>query len=68
LAGIEVEGLEDVEKGMGQAGMSAALVDVFMEMYRGAAKGLVAPEEGGDVVHGQTTFDTFAQQALRSAT
>lgn len=57
--------LDDVEKGMRQAGMSASVVDVFMEMYRGAAQGLVAPEEGGNVVHAQTTFETFAQQTLK---
>jgi hypothetical protein len=32
-----------------QGGMRPSVVSVFMEMYRGAAKGLVAPEEGGPV-------------------
>lgn len=56
---------DDVEKGMRQAGMGASVVDAFMEMNRGAAKGLVAPEEGGNVVHAQTTFETFAKQTLK---
>lgn len=57
--------LDDMEKGMRQAGMNPSVVDVYMEMARGAAKGLVAPEEGGNVVPAPTTFETFAEQTLK---
>jgi len=55
---------EDVENGLKQAGLKPGFISVFMEMYRGAGKGLVAPEDGGTVVQAQTTFDTFATQVL----
>lgn len=53
-----------VEKALGQAGMKPATISLFMEMNRGAVKGLVAPEEGGTVVQAQTTFETFAKRGL----
>lgn len=56
---------DDMAKVMRQAGISPSAVDVLMEMNRGAAKGLVAPEEGGTVVHAQTPFETFARLALK---
>jgi hypothetical protein len=43
------------------------VVEVFMEMSRGASRGLVAPEEGGPVVQGPTTFESFAKQMLAPA-
>ena len=59
--------LADVEQGMKQAGMKASLVSVFLEMFQGAGKGLVAPEEGGLVLPMQTTFETFAKQVFAPA-
>jgi hypothetical protein len=43
------------------------VVSVFMEMYRGAGKGLVAPEEGGPVETAPTTFETFAKKVFAPA-
>jgi uncharacterized protein YbjT (DUF2867 family) len=59
--------LADVEQGMKQAGLKPSLVSVFLEMYQGAGKGLVAPEEGGQVLPMQTTFETFAKQVFAPA-
>jgi uncharacterized protein YbjT (DUF2867 family) len=59
--------LADVEQGMKQAGMKPSLVSVFLEMYQGAGRGLVAPEEGGLVLPMQTTFETFAKQVFAPA-
>jgi uncharacterized protein YbjT (DUF2867 family) len=56
--------LADIEQGMKQAGLKATLVSSFLEMYQGAGKGLVAPEEGGLVLPMQTTFETFAKQVF----
>ena len=58
---------EDVENGLKQAGLKPSVLSVFMEMYRGAGKGLVAPEEGGTVVQAQTTFETFAKEVFAPA-
>ena len=59
--------MEDVEKGLRQAGLKPSLLATFMEMYRGAGKGLVAPEAGGTVVPTPTTFDTFAKDVFALA-
>jgi uncharacterized protein YbjT (DUF2867 family) len=59
--------LAEVEQGMKQAGLKPSLVSVFLEMYQGAGKGLVAPEEGGVVVPMPTTFETFAKQVFAPA-
>ena len=59
--------LEDVEKGMLQSGLRPAIVSVLMEMYSGAAQGLVAPEAGGPVQLASTTFETFAKNVLLPA-
>jgi uncharacterized protein YbjT (DUF2867 family) len=53
---------EDAAQGMLQAGLSQALVDMYIEMYQGAAKGLLAPEPGTPVVHTTTTFEQFAER------
>ena len=58
---------DEVENGLKQAGMKPSVISVFMEMYRGAGKGLVAPEEGGVVVRAQTSFDTFAKAVIAPA-
>jgi uncharacterized protein YbjT (DUF2867 family) len=59
--------LADVEQGMNQSGMKPSLVSAFLEMFQGAGKGLVAPEEGGLVLPMQTTFETFAKQVFAPA-
>ncbi len=59
--------LDDVEKGMLQAGMKPSVVSVFMEMNRGAAQGLVAPEAGAPVEHASTTVEAFAQNVFAPA-
>lgn len=56
-----------VEQGMKQSGLKPSLVSAFLEMYEGAGKGLVAPEEGGLVVTTPTTFETFAKQVFAPA-
>ncbi len=59
--------LSDVEQGMKQAGLKPSLVSTYLEMYQGAGKGLVAPEEGGVVLPMATTFETFAKQVFAPA-
>jgi uncharacterized protein YbjT (DUF2867 family) len=59
--------MADVEQGMKQAGLKPSLVSIFLEMYQGAGKGLVAPEEGGVVVQAPTTFETYARQVFAPA-
>jgi uncharacterized protein YbjT (DUF2867 family) len=59
--------LDDVEQGMLQAGMKPSVVSVFMEMNRGAAQGLVAPEDGAPVEHASTTVDAFAKNVFAPA-
>ena len=59
--------LDQLEKGMVQAGLNPAVVSVFMEMYRGAGKGLLAPESGGVVVQAPTAIDTWAKRVFAPA-
>lgn len=59
--------LDNVEKGMIQGGMRPAVVSVFVEMYRAAGQGLVAPEEGRPVELAPTTFETFAKNVFAPA-
>jgi uncharacterized protein YbjT (DUF2867 family) len=59
--------LDEIEKGMLQAGLPPGVVSVFMEMYRGAGQGLVAPEAGGPVQTAATTFETFAKNVFLPA-
>jgi uncharacterized protein YbjT (DUF2867 family) len=59
--------LDDVEKGMIQGGMRPAVVSVFVEMYRAAGQGLVAPEEGRPVELAPTSFETFAKNVFAPA-
>ena len=59
--------LEVIEQGMKQGGLPASTISVFLEMYRGAGQGLVAPEEGGIMVQTQTTFETFAKEVFAPA-
>lgn len=52
---------DDAEKGLLQAGLPPQLAMLYVEMYRGFAAGLVAPEPGTRVVNTQTPFETFAK-------
>jgi len=59
--------LDQLEKGMVQAGLNPAVVSVFMEMYRGAGQGLLAPESEGVVVQAPTAIDTWAKRVFAPA-
>ncbi|MCU0242130.1 MAG: NmrA family NAD(P)-binding protein [Vicinamibacteria bacterium] len=59
--------LDELEKGMLQGGLRPPIVSVFMEMYRGASQGLVAPEEGGKIETAPTTFETFTETVFAPA-
>jgi uncharacterized protein YbjT (DUF2867 family) len=59
--------LDDLQKGMAQAGLSPSVVEVYMEMNRAAGQGLVAPEEGKPVEVAPTTFETFAKNVFAPA-
>ncbi len=59
--------IDEVEKGMLQGGLRPSVVSAFMEMQRGSAKGLVAPEEGKPIEHAATTFETFAKNVFAPA-
>ncbi len=59
--------LEDLEQGLKQAGLKPSLAALFVEMNRGAAQGLLAPEAGGTVVATATTFETFVKEVLLPA-
>jgi uncharacterized protein YbjT (DUF2867 family) len=59
--------LDVIEKGLQGSGVSPSTVAVFMEMYRAAGQGLVAPEQGGPVEHGVTSFETFAKKVFTPA-
>jgi uncharacterized protein YbjT (DUF2867 family) len=59
--------LDDVERGMLGGGLSPSVVSVFMEMYRAAGQGLVAPEEGKPVELAPTTFEAFAKEQFAPA-
>lgn len=56
-----------VEQGMRQAGLSPSVVATFMEMARGAAQGLVAPEPGQPLEQAPTTFETWAKSVFAPA-
>ena len=59
--------LEQVEQGMREGGVAPSVVSVFMEMYRAAGQGLVAPEPGLPVELAPTTFETFAKTVFAPA-
>lgn len=59
--------LDQLEKGMVQSGLNPAVVAVFMEMYRGAEQGLIAPERDGVVVQAPTSIDTWAKRVFAQA-
>jgi uncharacterized protein YbjT (DUF2867 family) len=61
---------EEAARGMVEAGVPRGLADLYVEMYQGAAQGLLAPETGTPVVHTATTFEQFAEafaKAYRAA-
>jgi uncharacterized protein YbjT (DUF2867 family) len=59
--------LDDVAKGMAMGGLSASVIAAFTEMIRAAGEGKVAPEEGGAIAHGSTTFATFTETVFAPA-
>ncbi len=58
---------EDAEQGMLQAGLKPKLAQLYIELYQGAAQGLLRPEEGTAVVHTETTFEEFARTTFAGA-
>lgn len=52
---------EDAHKGLMQAGIPEGMASLFIEMYQGAAKGLLQPEPGTPLVNTQTTVSEFAK-------
>jgi uncharacterized protein YbjT (DUF2867 family) len=62
---------EDAKKGMLSAGIPEQMASLYIEMYQGAAQGLLRPEAGTPLVHATTSFADFANvftQAYRAAT
>jgi uncharacterized protein YbjT (DUF2867 family) len=58
---------DDTKQGMVQAGLPEQLADLYIEMYQGAGKNLLAPQAGTPIVHTETTFESFAQQVFAPA-
>ncbi len=52
---------EDAKKGMVSMGLSDQMASLYVEMYQGAANGLLRPQVGTEVVNTKTSFETFAQ-------
>jgi len=51
---------EDAAKAMVENGLKPDLASLYVELYQGAAQGLLAPEPGTAVVHMNTPFAAFA--------
>ncbi len=61
---------EDAQRGMVAGGVPAELAKLYIELYQGAARGLLAPEEGTPVVQTPTPVERFADtfaEAYRGA-
>ena len=58
---------EDAEQGMIEAGLKPKLVKLYIELYQGAAQGLLRPQEGTGVVSTETTFAEFARTVFVGA-
>jgi uncharacterized protein YbjT (DUF2867 family) len=58
---------EAMEQGLKQAGLKPAMIADYIEMYKGAGKGLLAAEAGGVMVATSTTFETFAKDVFLPA-
>lgn len=61
---------EDAKQGMVAQGMSEQMAALYVELYQGAAQGLLQPAEGTRLEHTKTTFAAFAKtfaDAYRSA-
>jgi uncharacterized protein YbjT (DUF2867 family) len=52
---------DDAEKGLVNAGLKPELAGLYVELYRGAAQGLLEPEPGTAVVRTQTPLSEFAR-------
>jgi uncharacterized protein YbjT (DUF2867 family) len=61
---------EDAQAGLVAMGLHAQMAGLYVELYKGAADGLLRPEAGTPVVNTETPFSAFAQvfaAAYRSA-
>ena len=52
---------EDAKKGLMEAGLRPQLATLYIELYQGAAAGLLQPEPGTAVVNTETPIQEFAQ-------
>ena len=52
---------DDAKKGMLSMGIPEQMASLFIELYQGAAKGLLRPEAGTELSHTKTSFADFAQ-------
>ena len=52
---------EDAKKGMMSMGIPEQLASLYVELYQGAAKGLLRPEAGTELTHTKTSLADFAQ-------
>lgn len=59
--------LDQLEKGMLQAGLSPSVTGMYMEMSRGAEQGLLMPESDGIVVQAPTNIETWAKRVFAPA-
>lgn len=51
----------DAKQGMVSAGLTEQMASLYIEMYRGAANGLLRPQDGTKLEHTTTPFTDFAQ-------
>jgi uncharacterized protein YbjT (DUF2867 family) len=51
---------EEAERGLIQAGLKPELAGLYVELYRGAAEGLLQPEAGTAIVQTETSLSEFA--------
>lgn len=59
--------LEAAEQGMIQAGVKPQLAGLYVEMYKAAGEGKLAPEAGTPVVNLPTPFEVFAREVFAPA-
>lgn len=60
-------GYEDAKQGMIASGFPEQMASLYVEMYRGAAQGLLRPETGTPLEHTSTTFAEFVKQRFEPA-
>jgi uncharacterized protein YbjT (DUF2867 family) len=57
----------DAEKAMVAQGVKPQLAALYIELYKGAAAGLLMPEPGTPVVNTETSLETFASTVFAAA-